>query len=76
MDTANFTDRNEPRVLVLQVAEVTCPTADEVDRPDSHSACILLDKTQLLLNESSVVLRRLALDDAHDGFSRPRIAFG
>jgi hypothetical protein len=61
-------------VLILQVAEVTCPAADEVDRPDSHPARILLDKTQLLLDESSIVLRRLALDDPHDGFARARVA--
>ena len=76
MDTAHFTGRNEPRMLVLKVAEVAGSAADEVDRPDSHAACILLDKTQLLLDERSVVLRGLALDDAHDGLARARVAFG
>jgi hypothetical protein len=61
-------------VLILQVAKVTGTAADEVYRPDSHAACILLDKTQLLLDERSVVLRGLALDDPHDGLASARVA--
>jgi hypothetical protein len=76
MRATYFTDRNEPGVLVEHMPCIASPAADEVNRPDRHSACILLDKTQLLLDERSVVLRRLALDDPHDSFARPRIAFG
>jgi hypothetical protein len=75
MRTAHFTHRNEPCVLVLQMAEVAGSAADKINRPDSHPACILFDKTQLFLHERSIILRHLALNDPHHRFARPRIAF-
>jgi hypothetical protein len=71
MDTANFTDRNEPCVLVLQMTEVAGPAADEIDRSDRR---IRLHKIQLFLNERGLVLRNLALNDPHDGLARARVA--
>lgn len=71
MYTANFTDRNEPCVLVLQMTEVASTAADEVDRSDRR---IRLHKVQLFLNERGFVLRNLALNDPHDSLACARVA--
>jgi hypothetical protein len=71
MRTAHFADRNEPRVLILQVAEVAGSAADKIHRPDSH---VRFHETQLFLHKCGIVLRHFALNNPHGGLLRARIA--
>ena len=71
MSTANFTYRNEPRVLVQQMPSVAGLGGDDIYGPDRR---IRLHEAQLLLNERGLILRNLALDDPHDGLARARAA--